>query len=215
MLKGKIRSHRVAVSITGANAERVKKLLGVPECKGGTGVEEAETVKEVLVNWDIRDQVVNLVFDTTATNSNGECGACYHLELWIDKPILWTACRHHILNLHIAAVAGTVWGSSSEPGVSLFRRLAKEWRTLEINYEDLELFDFRSVPSWMEEEAKEVLKWAQQELERGTWPRCDYREFLELVVVSLGGKVEGFKFKLPGADHHARWMSKVIYYLKI
>ena len=214
-LKGKIKSHRVAVSITGANAERVKKLLGVPECKGGTGVEEAEVVKEVLVNWDIKDQVVNLVFDTTASNSSGECGACYHLELWLDKPILWTACRHHILELHIAAVASTVWGSSTEPGVPLFRRLAKEWHSLEIDYDDLELFDFNSVPGWMDEEAKEVLKWAQQELERGTWPRCDYREFLELVVVSLGGTVEGFRFKLPGADHHARWMSKAIYYLKI
>ena len=215
MLKGKIKSHRVAVSITGADADRVKKLLGVPECQGGTGVQEAEVVKEVLVNWDVRDQVVNLVFDTTASNSSGDCGACYHLELWLDKPILWTACRHHILELHIAAVAGTVWGSSSEPGVPLFRRLAKEWHTLEIDYNDLELFNFRSLPGWMEEEAREVLKWAQLELERGTWPRCDYREFLELVVVSLGGTVAGFRFKLPGADHHARWMSKAIYYLKI
>ena len=43
----------------------------------------------------------------------------------------------------------------------------------------------------------------------------DYREFLELVVVSLGREVPNFKFKLPGADHHARWMSKGIYYVKI
>ena len=31
----------------------------------------------------------------------------------------------------------------------------------------------------------------------------------------LGGKVNGFTFKLPGPDHHARWMAKVIYNLKI
>ena len=65
------------------------------------------------------------------------------------------------------------------------------------------------------EEAKRVLEWAQNLLEKGTFPRCDYKEFLELVVVSLGGKVEGFTLKLPGPDHHARWMSKCIYYLKI
>ena len=41
------------------------------------------------------------------------------------------------------------------------------------------------------------------------------QEFLLLVVVSLGGKVDNFKFRLPGADHHARWMSKGIYILKI
>ena len=38
---------------------------------------------------------------------------------------------------------------------------------------------------------------------------------MELVVVSLGGNVTNFKFKLPGPDHHARWMSKCLYILKI
>ena len=67
----------------------------------------------------------------------------------------------------------------------------------------------------MAEEAKDVLRWASEELEKSTWPREDYREFLMLVVVSLGGSVEGFQFRVPGADHHARWMSKGIYVMKI
>jgi len=37
----------------------------------------------------------------------------------------------------------------------------------------------------------------------------------ELLVLYLGGSVKNFKFKIPGADHHARWMSKVIYCLKL
>ena len=37
---------------------------------------------------------------------------------------------------------------------------------------------------------------------------------LELLIVSLGGDVPKFNLKLPGPDHHARWMSKVIYILK-
>ena len=61
-----------------------------------------------------------------------------------------------------------------------------------------------------------VLAWGQGHLLEGTFPRGDYREFLQLVVVSLGGEREkGFTFKVPGADHHARWMSKGIYYLKM
>ena len=52
----------------------------------------------------------------------------------------------------------------------------------------------------------------QGHLLEGTFPRGDYREFLQLVVVSLGGeREEGFTFKVPGSDHHARWMSKGIY----
>jgi hypothetical protein len=34
-----------------------------------------------------------------------------------------------------------------------------------------------------------------------TFPMYDYKEFMELVVVSLGGKVDGFTFKLPGPGH--------------
>jgi len=46
--------------------------------------------------------------------------------------------------------------------------------------------------------------------------REDYREFLELTVIFLGGiPVRGISFRVPGAIHHARWMSKAIYSLKI
>ena len=51
-------------------------------------------------------------------------------------------------------------------------------------------------------------------------PRGDYKEFLELAKVFLGGSVgrkKGYTYtiQVPGADHHARWMSKAIYILKL
>lgn len=47
-------------------------------------------------------------------------------------------------------------------------------------------------------------------------PRADYREFLELIIIFLGKTPSrGLKIKAPGAMHHARWMSKAIYSLKI
>ena len=47
-------------------------------------------------------------------------------------------------------------------------------------------------------------------------PRDDYKEFLKTVVVFLGAVLaSGVRFMLPGAMHHACWMSKVIYSLKI
>ena len=50
--------------------------------------------------------------------------------------------------------------------------------------------------------------------------RCDYKELLELSKVTLGESIErkkGYLYKLqrPGADHHARWMLKAIYILKM
>src|SRR6218665_980487 len=49
-------------------------------------------------------------------------------------------------------------------------------------------------------------------------PRDDYKEFLELVIVFLGdapARGVGLRFQSSGAMHHARWMSKVIYSIKI
>lgn len=47
-------------------------------------------------------------------------------------------------------------------------------------------------------------------------PRGDYREFLEISLIFIGGiPPRGITFKAPGAVHHARWLSKAIYCLKI
>ena len=48
----------------------------------------------------------------------------------------------------------------------------------------------------------------------------DYKEFLELAKLILGETVErkkGYVFQIqrPGADHHARWMAKSIYIMKM
>ena len=46
--------------------------------------------------------------------------------------------------------------------------------------------------------------------------RKDYKEFLELAIMFLNEKPErGIHFTVPGAMHHARWMSKGIYDLKM
>ena len=106
-------------------------------------------VKEVAVSWEVKDQVIALVFDTTASNSSGAVGACFFLEMWLDKPILWTACRHHIYELHVNKVVEAIWGVTKEPGVPLFRRLKSTWYSLAIYYNNLEKFDYLSVPDEM------------------------------------------------------------------
>ena len=60
-----------------------------------------------------------------------------------------------------------------------------------------------------------MLEWGEEHLQLGTFARGDYREFLQLAMVCLGGNKEGFTFRQPGADHHAWWMSKGVYYLKM
>lgn len=137
------------------------------------------------------------------------------MEDWIGAPILWLACRRHVGELHVARAVEAATGATKDPGMQLFRRLKAEWKEIQIDYEDLVKFDYNSVAPHLQGIAKNVLTWGLKELEKGTFPRDDYKELLELVIISLGGEVEGFTFKLPGPDHHARWMSKCIYCIKL
>lgn len=60
----------------------------------------------------------------------------------------------------------------------------------------------------------EMLKFCHEHLKKSY--RDDYRELLELVVIFLGGHIQGGnRLRKPGAMHHARWLSKAIYSLKI
>ena len=47
--------------------------------------------------------------------------------------------------------------------------------------------------------------------------REDYKEFLELVIIFLGGPIgnKAYKFRKPGATHRTRWMTKGLYSLKM
>ncbi|XP_015122332.1 uncharacterized protein LOC107044808 [Diachasma alloeum] len=46
--------------------------------------------------------------------------------------------------------------------------------------------------------------------------RDDYKEFLELIILFLGGNLKkGNRFRALGPIHHARWMAKAIYSLKM
>ena len=215
ILKGGVESNRVAVYVSGLDSSGFRKLLGCPETSDGTGRSEAEVVQRLLESWGVGEQVCGLVFDTTSSNTGSEIGACKILEDWLDTSVLWLACRHHIHELHVKRVFQGSFGVTTDPGVPLFRRLKSSWHSLTLDYEKLHKIDFATAPEWVQEEAQKVLDWALKELAKDTWPRADYQELLELAIISLGGEVPGFKFRLPGPDHHARWMSKCIYTLKM
>ena len=74
-LRGRVMSNRVCVYISGVDRE-LRKLLGIPEAKDGSGASEFHIVKEALDKWMVNEQIVGMVFDTTATNTGREKGCC-------------------------------------------------------------------------------------------------------------------------------------------
>ena len=99
--------------------------------------------------------------------------------------------------------------------MALFPRLRDTWRDIKIDYRNLKLYDSSSKSPFLKNQAKVVLSWAQLHLKNETFPRDNYRKLMQLLVVLLGGTMAGFSFKLPGPYHHARWVSKCLYLLKI
>ena len=140
-VKANHHSNRVCVYITGVEESPMRKLLGVPETGDGTGLAEADIVKAMLSQWGVKNEVIAMVFDTTSSNTGADLGACRFLELWLDAPILWLSCRHHVYELHIKWFIQEVMGVTKDPGVPLFRRLKSEWYSLDIDYGNLSKLD--------------------------------------------------------------------------
>ena len=55
---------------------RPKNCWEIPQAETGKGIAEFEVVKECMVKWQVKEQVVGMVFDTTAANTGEHSGAC-------------------------------------------------------------------------------------------------------------------------------------------
>ena len=100
-LKAGLKAEYICVYISGADADKIMKLLGVPEVNSGTGHQQKEAVTDMLKKWDIFEQIIGIVYDTTSSNTGSESGACKLLEDYMERAILWLACRHHMYELHM------------------------------------------------------------------------------------------------------------------
>ena len=193
----------------------VSQLLRVEKIPNGTGREQSNAVVNALEDWNLSDKVVSMVFDTTASNTGRLNGACTHIEKMLEKNLLYFACRHHVMELVAKAAFTTLFKSTRGPDEVLFKRFQAKWETIDkdkfqsgADHEDVALIigNYKS----------DLILWAEKSMKEMKDLRDDYRELLELSLIFLGGTPpRGVHFNRPGAMHHARWMSKEIYSLKI
>lgn len=202
------------------------KLLGVPAYQPGTDRKSgdiiADLTSELLLSWKCADSVVNMTFDTTASNTGHVTAACVTIQQRLGRGLLWSACRHHVGEVVLSHVFNDLQiETSKSPDVTLFTRLRKNFNLLSVVRsvdERLSRFDStvfsESAQSFIVECRDNVLKLACSELPTR---RDDYKEFIELCMVFLDGEVAERRvtFKRPGALHKARWMAKLIYSIKI
>ena len=87
----------------------------------------------------------------------------------------------------------------------------------ELNLQDIVVPD---IPTDFMSDKEDLLSFINNMLELKKQPRGDYKEFLKLAKVISGESVERknvyeFQIQRPGADHHARWIAKSIYIMKM
>jgi hypothetical protein len=192
------------------------QLLGIPAVPNGTGAEMSKTVLQHLDDWNARENIIGLCYDTTSSNSGGKNGACINIEKGLGHSCLCLPCRRHIYELHIKwAVLAISGRPSKSPGETIFKTFQANWNSLKdsIDMKDLVKFDWAAnKDTFIEEQAEKALRFCLKCLSEGTFPRADYRELCQLIVVWLGGPVKDFKFQRPKNVSSARFMQKAIKY---
>lgn len=211
-ITGKSKVDRLPVVVTALNMEQ---LLGVPEIKSSTGKEISSALYHTLQEWSLENTIQAFVFDTTASNTGRLNGVCHLLEQKLDRNILYLACRHHIYEIVLHGVFSAVnLVTSTGPDIIIFKKFKNEWRNIEQNSFSTWSTD-ENVKNILKDISDEILKFAKNKI-KDDFPRDDYKELLELIIIFLGGvPPQGIHFRAPGAYHLARWMAKAIYCLKI
>lgn len=187
----------------------------IPVVPASTGIKVSSVVFEGLVNWDFLNRERTFGFGTTVSYIGKYKGACNLLQQQLGRKIMFLACRHHIFELVLHSVfKESQFVVISGPDIQIFKKFKEIWSEIEIDkYSCWNEDDF--VVNVLNSSVDEILQYAKQKIIQ-KHPRDDYLEFLELIIIFLGGvPPHGNLFRQPGAYHLARYMGEEIYCLKI
>jgi hypothetical protein len=106
---------------------------------------------------------------------------------------------------------------SKSPDISLFLRLQKNWDKLA--HDSGQPLNRFNLDEYSEDVSGIIQTWKNETVEMATKGldlfREDYHEFLQLSAAYLDPEFPVPPFRQPGALHKARWMSKLLYSIKI
>ena len=106
-----------------------------------------------------------------------------------------------------------LFGKTCGLDLLLFKRFKENWTN--INTEAYEPCNDARLNADLAALKTETVKFTVAALQEEKLPREDYREILEITLIFCGEIPSWVHFQAPGAFHHAKWMSKLDYILKI
>jgi len=102
------------------------KLLGVPAYEPGTDRKSGDIIDltiDLLLSWHCTDSIINMTFDTTASNTGHVTAACVTVQMRLRRALLWSACRHDIGEVILSHIFDDLQiESSKSPEVTMLAR---------------------------------------------------------------------------------------------
>ena len=124
-----------------------EQVLGVPVVQSSKGKDQLVEVIRVLNEWTIFPKLFGLRFDTTSDNTGRHIGSVTLIEKAKGHSLMWVACRHHSIEVHVKKVAKHCLGETTSPHYHLFKQLHDNWLEAVvdsdhsgIDYSSLELY---------------------------------------------------------------------------
>jgi hypothetical protein len=149
----------------------------------------------MLDDWQLKQDVTALVFDTNASNTGIRNGCDSLIGKDLNRPLLWPACRHHMYEVHLKNIWKAVSGNTVGPEELLFKRFQSDWENIVHDLNDVTLSQFpwpgttdnngKPIKSMIASSATEVLKLAENCYSTSVFPRAGYKELLELTIFFL------------------------------
>ena len=94
------KSNFVAIYLTTVDGTKKHHLLDIPRVCSGKAKDELDAIQKALNDWGVKkSSTIGLVFDTTSSNTGEWSGVCRLLNKWIGTPVLWPACRRHMMGI--------------------------------------------------------------------------------------------------------------------
>ena len=209
-----------AMIVSGAPGYTEGKIIDVVELTDedgrptSTGLAQAEAVFASIQTWGVADNIVAFNFDTTASNTGIHFGAAIRLNYLLDRPVLYLACRHHVLDLLAKNTFHKIVGYDPSPDVAMFKRMKDLFPNIDTS-DSIMTFDLDNKQELIELFTNILTK---LNVNGQLFVREDYRELCEISLVMIGGELPGGKemrWSAPGAAHKARFMAFALCSLKI
>lgn len=120
-------NHRLAIVWY---CNRAHNVIGIEEMPDKTAESQAEVIRRVCEKFNIeKKQIVALQCDNENTNTGVRGGTCTLLEIALNKSLLRTMCRHHIMEIVVKDVYHHLFDSDT-PNNIFYNILKEIWGDL-------------------------------------------------------------------------------------